>query len=108
MDPETLYELGDESPLNKPLQFGSEIREIRVSKKMTLAQLSNLCGISESELSRVENNKNIELDTLRRIYQFGFDMELVISGKKLKASHSSRNYRKSKARILKILKSRNW
>jgi predicted transcriptional regulator len=108
MDPEMLYELGDESPLNKPLQFGSEIREIRVSKKMTLAQLSNLCGISESELSRVENNKNIELDTLRRIYQFGFDMELVISGKKIKENHSSRNYRKSKARILKILKSRNW
>jgi hypothetical protein len=32
----------------------------------------------------------------------------VISGKKIKENHSSRNYRKSKARILKILKSRNW
>ncbi len=107
MDPETLYELGDESPLKKPLDFGSKIREIRLSKKMTLDQLSKLCGISESELSRVENNKNIEIDTLRRIYEFGFEMELVISGKKLKANHSSRNYRKSKARVLMILKSRN-
>lgn len=91
MDPETLYEIGEESPLNQALQFGSEIREIRLSKKMTLAQLSTLCGISESELSRVENNKNIELDTLRRIYQFGFDMELVISGKDRKTNHTSRN-----------------
>ncbi len=107
MDHETLYELGDESPLKKPLDFGSKIREIRLSKKMTLDQLSKLCGISESELSRVENNKNIEIDTLRRIYEFGFEMELVISGKKLKANHSSRNYRKSKARVLMILKSRN-
>jgi len=106
MDPETLYEIGEESPLNQALQFGSEIREIRLFKKMTLAQLSTLCGISESELSRVENNKNIELDTLRRIYQFGFDMELVISGKDRKTNHTSRNYRKSKARILKILNNR--
>lgn len=107
MDPETLYELGSESPLKKPLDFGSKIREIRLSKKMTLDQLSKLCGISESELSRVENNKNVEIDTLRRIYEFGFEMELVISGNKLKPNHSSRNYRKSKARVLMILKSRN-
>ena len=107
MDPETLYELGSESPLKKPLDFGSKIREIRLSRKMTLDQLSKLCGISESELSRVENNKNVEIDTLRRIYEFGFEMELVISGNKLKPNHSSRNYRKSKARVLMILKSRN-
>jgi len=106
MDPETLYELGSESPLYKPLDFGSKIREIRLSKKMTLNQLSMLCGISESELSRVENNKNIEIDTLRRIYEFGFEMELVISEKKLKANHSSRNYRKSKARVLMLLGNR--
>lgn len=107
MDPETLYELGTESPLKKPLDYGGKIREIRLSRKMTLDQLSKLCGISESELSWVENNKNVEIDTLRRIYEFGFEMELVISGNKLKPNHSSRNYRKSKARAFLMFGSQN-
>jgi len=46
----------------------SIVREMRKRKGMTLADVSNLCGITIAGLSKLERNQNmIELDTLYRL-----------------------------------------
>lgn len=47
---------------------GTRIREIRKQNKMTMQELSKRIGLTQPQLSRIENNQNMaQLDTLFNI-----------------------------------------
>ncbi|MEO6316182.1 MAG: helix-turn-helix transcriptional regulator [Chitinophagaceae bacterium] len=46
-------------------QIGGRIKEMRASKQMSQAELSDLCGLQKASLSRIESGKtNITMRTL--------------------------------------------
>lgn len=51
---------------------GEVIRTARKDKGLTQQELANLCGISKSHISRIENNiKDVRLSTIKKIVNDG-------------------------------------
>lgn len=72
-----LKEIYDESQAN--CQIVKAICEARISKSLTQKDLSNITGISQADLSRLETgNANPSLRTLKRIAK-ALDCTLTIS-----------------------------
>lgn len=62
-------------------QFGQKIVEARTIKRLTQTELADMVGITQNNLSRIENGKyNPGLDILQRISE-ALDMELAFIAK---------------------------
>lgn len=62
-------------------QFGQKIVEARTIKRLTQTELADMVGITQNNLSRIENGKyNPGLDILQRISD-ALDMELAFIAK---------------------------
>ncbi|SHH54180.1 Transcriptional regulator, contains XRE-family HTH domain [Caloranaerobacter azorensis DSM 13643] len=56
--------------------IGARIREIRKNNNMTMTELAKKVGLTQPQLSRIENNINmVQLDTLEKICEV-FNMSL--------------------------------
>ena len=70
------------SKINYDLSFGQIIKQAREMQGLTCRELSELSGISESEIHRIESGKTKQpqLDTIRRLFQaLKLDREKLIS-----------------------------
>jgi len=47
--------------------IGEALKEARKSKKMTQEQLGNLIGVRKAQISKIENGKNLTLNTISRV-----------------------------------------
>lgn len=58
-------------------QFGSHIRKLRLSKKLTYRKMATLCNIDHSNIKRIEQGKlNV---TLLTIYELAKGLEVPAS-----------------------------
>ena len=66
---------------NKNYYFGDKLRTIREKKKLTLKEIANKIGVSESLISQIETNKvSPAIDTLLRITDvLELDLEYLFS-----------------------------
>ncbi|KAA4742965.1 helix-turn-helix transcriptional regulator [Bacteroides fragilis] len=63
------------------LHIGNTIKEARVSKKLTQDQLAKLVSIPKSQISQIENGKDIPLFILVKIFKaLGVSVALNIDG----------------------------
>lgn len=63
------------------LHIGNTIKEARVSKKLTQGQLAKLVSIAKSQISQIENGKDIPLFILVKIFKaLGVSVALNIDG----------------------------
>lgn len=72
-------------------RVGEAIREVRHLKKMTQDDLAHLVGVKRSQISKVENGKNLTLTTIGRIFRAmgikgNLEIELEDDGKLSKLS----------------------
>ena len=57
----------------------SALRQLRMARDLTQAQLANVVGMTQGELSRLEARSDIMLSTLRRVIQgMGGKMEIHV------------------------------
>ncbi|MBO8447601.1 MAG: helix-turn-helix transcriptional regulator [Bacteroidetes bacterium] len=49
--------------------LGETIKRARVAKKMTQEQLGDLMGVKKSQVSRIENGKNLTFATIARAFK---------------------------------------
>lgn len=49
--------------------IGDAIKQARQSKNMTQKELGNLLGIQRSQVSRIENGKNLTFATISRVFK---------------------------------------
>lgn len=49
--------------------LGKTIKRARVAKKMTQEQLGDLMGVKKSQVSRIENGKNLTFATIARAFK---------------------------------------
>lgn len=47
--------------------IGEAIKEARKNKKLTQEQLGNLIGVKKGQISKIENGKNLTLNTISRV-----------------------------------------
>lgn len=47
--------------------IGEAIKEARKNKKLTQEQLGNLVGVKKGQISKIENGKNLTLNTISRV-----------------------------------------
>lgn len=47
--------------------IGEAIKEARRNKKLTQEQLGNLIGVGKGQISKIENGKNLTLNTISRV-----------------------------------------
>ena len=47
--------------------IGEAIREARKNKKLTQEQLGNIIGVKKGQISKIENGKNLTLNTISRV-----------------------------------------
>jgi DNA-binding XRE family transcriptional regulator len=48
---------------------GRKIREIREAKKLTQEDLGKLIGVQKAQISKIENGKNLTLETITRVFK---------------------------------------
>lgn len=70
--------------MNDRLRIGGRLRELREAQGLTTTQLGELCGLSHSTISKVENGKwSVSLDILGKICE-ALDAKLTINHKDMK------------------------
>ncbi|MCC6549737.1 MAG: helix-turn-helix transcriptional regulator [Ignavibacteriaceae bacterium] len=63
-----------------PVTYGAVIRELRKQKGLSQDVLAELCGTKTPYISRIENqNKDIRLSNLIRIFKDGFGLKLKLT-----------------------------
>lgn len=67
----------DISPVNSDLKLGAQIRRIRQMKGMRLRDLSEGCGLSESLISRIENDKTTP--SLHTLHHLAKSLDLTVA-----------------------------
>ena len=82
IEAETIYQDGETVRLEKPAAFtmvGDAVSEARANKGLSQKELSDLTGIDQSDISRIERGiANPSVNTLNRIAQ-ALDATLYIS-----------------------------
>lgn len=64
------------------VEIGQRLRTIRKSKRITLRQLSQMCGIDFGHIARMEKGKNSYLLTLKKVAdKLEIDLDYLITGK---------------------------
>lgn len=65
--------------MNDRLRIGSRLRELREAQGLTMTQLGEMCGLTQSTISKVENGKwSVSLDILSKICEaLGARVEIV-------------------------------
>lgn len=65
--------------LSDRLRIGSRLRELREAQGLTSTQLGEMCGLTQSTISKVENGKwSVSLDILSKICEaLGARVEIV-------------------------------
>ena len=59
--------------------IGEAIKEARRNKKLTQEQLGNLVGVGKAQISKIENGKNLTLNTISRVlHAMGLQAHLSI------------------------------
>lgn len=59
--------------------IGEAIKEARRNKKLTQEQLGNLIGVRKSQISKIENGRNLTLHTISRVlHAMGLEARLNI------------------------------
>lgn len=59
--------------------IGEAIKQARKSKNLTQEELGNLIGVQRSQISRIENGKNLTFSTIARVFQaMGISAKLEI------------------------------
>ena len=59
--------------------IGEAIKEARRNKKLTQEQLGNLVGVGKAQISKIENGKNLSLNTISRVlHAMGLQAHLSI------------------------------
>ena len=66
--------------MNDRLRIGSRLRELREAQGLTTTQLAEMCGMSHSTISKVENGKwSVSIDILSKVCEaLGARVEIVI------------------------------
>ena len=49
--------------------IGEAIKKVRESKNLTQEDLGNLIGVQRTQISRIENGKNLTFSTIARVFQ---------------------------------------
>ena len=82
------------------MTIGERLRHIRKQQKLTLTQLSKLCGVSASTLSRMENTDlSVNLEKLQRIaVTLGIDQSKLLASANLKSDKKANSPEKILAR----------
>jgi len=82
IEAETIYEEGDTIRIEKPaanVMVGNAVAAARARKALSQKELSDLTGIDQSELSKIERGiANPSVNTLNRIAE-ALEMELFVS-----------------------------
>lgn len=65
--------------MNDRLRIGSRIRELREAQGLTSTQLGEMCGLTQSTISKVENGKwSVSIDILSKVCEaLGARVEIV-------------------------------
>jgi len=80
-DPIVLYEASlPDIHRNERLKIGGLIKATRKKLGLTQSELAQKSGTTKNYISRIENDKSdIELNTLRKIIEIGFDKQMEIN-----------------------------
>jgi len=80
-DPIVLYEVSlPDIHRNERLKIGGLIKATRKKLGFTQSELAQKSGTTKNYISRIENDKSdIELNTLRKIIEIGFDKQMEIN-----------------------------
>ncbi len=61
---------------------GHKIREIREAKKLTQEDLGKLIGVQKARISKIENGKNLSLETIAKVSRaIGIEAHIHIGSK---------------------------
>ena len=61
---------------------GHKIREIREAKKLTQEDLGKLIGVKKARISKIENGKNLTLETMMKVFKaIGMEARIHIGSK---------------------------
>lgn len=65
--------------MNERIRIGSRLREIREAQGLTTTQLAEMCGMSHSTISKVENGRwSVSIDLLSKVCEaLGAKVEIV-------------------------------
>lgn len=65
--------------MSERLRIGNRLRELREAQGLTTTQLAEMCGMSHSTISKVENGKwSVSLDLLSKIAgALGCSVEII-------------------------------
>lgn len=65
--------------MNDRLRIGSRLRELREAQGLTSTQLGEMCGLTQSTISKVENGKwSVSIDILSKVCEaLGARVEIV-------------------------------
>lgn len=81
MDPISIYNFSKPDP-SKENQYkvGRTIKNLRLKLKLSQTEIAQQIGSNKQYISRIENDKSdLEFNTLKRIYELGFNRKLFIS-----------------------------
>lgn len=63
---------------------GDAIKQIRKSKNLTQKDLGKLIGVQKAQISKIENGRNITIDTVMKVFRaLEVDVKLQINNKGL-------------------------